>query len=187
GIVVPGGFGHRGVQGKIMAARFARERKIPYLGLCLGMQIAVVEFAQHVLDMPEAHSTEFCPTTPDPVICLLEEQRQMLQKGASMRLGASLCHLVPGTKCQTVYQALSARERHRHRYEFNNAYREAFERAGFLVGGTSEDTKLVELLELADHPWFVGCQFHPEFHSRPNAPHPLFAGFLREALRVSAG
>ncbi|VVM07888.1 CTP synthase [Methylacidimicrobium tartarophylax] len=187
GIVVPGGFGHRGVQGKIMAARFARERKIPYLGLCLGMQIAVVEFARHVLDMPEAHSTEFCPTTSDPVICLLEEQRQTVQKGASMRLGASLCHLVPGTKSQTAYQALSARERHRHRYEFNNAYREAFERAGFLVGGTSEDTKLVELLELADHPWFVGCQFHPEFHSRPNAPHPLFAGFLREALRVSAG
>ncbi|MGD9895460.1 MAG: CTP synthase [Candidatus Methylacidiphilaceae bacterium] len=187
GIVVPGGFGHRGVQGKIEAARFARERKIPYLGLCLGMQISAVEFARNVLHLPEAHSTEFCPTTPDPVICLLEEQRHTVQKGASMRLGASNCQLIPGTRSQAAYRTLSTRERHRHRYEFNPAYRESFERAGFRVAGVSEDTKLVELLELDDHPWFVGCQFHPEFHSRPNTPHPLFAGFLREALRVCAG
>jgi CTP synthase len=182
GILVPGGFGVRGVEGKILAARFARTQKIPYLGLCLGMQIAVVDFARDVLGLARAHSTEFNSETPDPVISMLDEQKQVVKLGGTMRLGASVCHLVPGTKIQQAYGTDRATERHRHRYEFNNLYREKMEAHGLVISGTTLDGKLVELIELAGHPWFAGCQFHPEFHSKPNQPHPLFSGFVKAAV-----
>jgi CTP synthase len=182
GILVPGGFGVRGVEGKILAARYARTQKVPYLGLCLGLQIAVVDFARDVLGLTRAHSTEFNPDTPDPVISMLDEQKQVVKMGGTMRLGASVCHLVAGTKIREAYGTDRATERHRHRYEFNNVYREKMEAHGLVVSGTTPDQKLVELIELADHPWFAGCQFHPEFHSKPNQPHPLFSGFVRAAV-----
>ncbi|CAF0693991.1 CTP synthase [Candidatus Methylacidithermus pantelleriae] len=182
GILVPGGFGSRGVEGKIAAARYAREERIPYLGLCLGMQIAVIEFARNVLGLTRAHSTEFVPETPDPVICLLDEQRRVVVKGGTMRLGSSLCILRPGTRAWAAYGRSEVAERHRHRYEVNHAYRDRMEKAGFLVSGVAADDRLVEIMELVDHPWFVGCQFHPEFQSKPNRPHPLFVAFLRAAL-----
>ena len=182
GILVPGGFGVRGVEGKILAARYARVQKVPYLGLCLGLQIAVVDFARDVLGLTRAHSTEFNPETPDPVISMLDEQKQVVKMGGTMRLGASVCHLVAGTKIREAYGNDRATERHRHRYEFNNIYREKMEAHGLVVSGTTPDQKLVELIELADHPWFAGCQFHPEFHSKPNQPHPLFSGFVRAAI-----
>jgi CTP synthase len=182
GVLVPGGFGVRGVEGKILAARFARTQKIPYLGLCLGMQIAVVDFARDVLGLTKAHSTEFNTETPDPVISMLDEQKQVVKMGGTMRLGASICRLVPGTKIQQAYGTDRATERHRHRYEFNNIYREKMEAHGLVIAGLTPDQKLVELIELADHPWFAGCQFHPEFHSKPNAPHPLFSGFVQAAV-----
>jgi CTP synthase len=182
GILVPGGFGVRGVEGKILAARYARTQKVPYLGLCLGLQIAVVDFARDVLGLVRAHSTEFNPDSPDPVISMLDEQKNVVKMGGTMRLGASVCHLVPGTKIREAYGTERATERHRHRYEFNNAYREKMEAHGLVVAGTTPDQKLVELIELADHPWFAGCQFHPEFHSKPNQPHPLFSGFVRAAV-----
>jgi CTP synthase len=178
GILVPGGFGERGVEGKIMAVQYAREKRIPYLGLCLGMQIATIEFARNVLNMKDAHSTEFSPTTPFPVIALLDEQREVANKGGTMRLGAQPCQLRVGSKAAQLYGAFVINERHRHRYEFNNQYREQFETAGFLLSGTSPDGKLVELIELKDHPFFLASQFHPEFLSKPNAPHPLFRGFI---------
>ncbi|HEY0258108.1 MAG TPA: CTP synthase, partial [Candidatus Methylacidiphilales bacterium] len=182
GILVPGGFGVRGVEGKILAARFARTQKIPYLGLCLGMQIAVVDFARDVLGLTKAHSTEFNSETPDPVISMLDEQKQVVKMGGTMRLGASVCHLVPGTKIQQAYGTDRATERHRHRYEFNNLYREKMEKHGLIIAGLTPDQKLVELIELADHPWFAACQFHPEFQSKPNHPHPLFSGFVQAAV-----
>jgi CTP synthase len=182
GILVPGGFGGRGVEGKIEAARFARENKIPYLGLCLGMQIGVVEFARNVLGLKEAHSSEFNPETPHPVITLMDEQRHVVKKGGSMRLGSMPCVLAPGTKVQKAYGRDKIQERHRHRYEFNGEYRKAMEAQGLLIAGTSPDETLVELIELKDHPWFAACQFHPEFQSKPNQPHPLFRGFLHAAL-----
>ena len=178
GILVPGGFGERGVEGKITAAQFAREKKIPYLGLCLGMQIATIEFARHVLHLEGAHSTEFNPDTPHPVIALLDEQKAVTQKGGTMRLGAQLCQLAVGSKAAQLYGAFAINERHRHRYEFNNSYRAAFEANGFICSGTSPDGKLVEVIELKDHPFFLGSQFHPEFLSKPNAPHPLFKAFI---------
>jgi len=178
GILVPGGFGERGVEGKIIAAQYAREHKLPYLGLCLGMQIATIEFARYVLNLKNAHSTEFDPSTPNPVICLLDEQKKVAKKGGTMRLGAQPCQLVVGSKAAQLYGAFVINERHRHRYEFNNSYRQKFEEAGFLFTGTSPDGKLVELIELKDHPFFVASQFHPEFLSKPNAPHPLFKGFI---------
>ncbi|MBI5774498.1 MAG: CTP synthase [Verrucomicrobia bacterium] len=178
GILVPGGFGERGIEGKIMAAQFAREKKIPYLGLCLGMQIATIEFARHVLKLDKAHSTEFAENTPHPVIALLDAQRKVTKKGGTMRLGAMPCQLVVGSRAALLYGAFVINERHRHRYEFNNAYREKFEDAGFTFSGTSPDGKLVEIIELKDHPFFVASQFHPEFLSKPNAPHPLFKGFI---------
>lgn len=178
GILVPGGFGERGIEGKIIAARFARERKIPYLGLCLGMQVATIEFARDVLKLDRAHSTEFDPTTPHPVIALLDDQKMVTQKGGTMRLGAQACQLVVGSKAAHLYGAFVVNERHRHRYEFNNAYREQFEHAGFIFSGASPDGKLVELIELKDHPFFMASQFHPEFQSKPSAPHPLFKGFI---------
>jgi CTP synthase len=182
GILVPGGFGVRGVEGKIMAAGYARREKIPYLGLCLGLQIAIVEFARDVLGLPKAHSTEFNTETPDPIISLLDEQKQVVKMGGTMRLGASVCHLVPGTKIQEAYGSDRTTERHRHRYEFNNQYREQMEKAGLIVAGMTADQKLVELVELVDHPWFAACQFHPEFQSKPNYPHPLFSGFVKASV-----
>jgi CTP synthase len=178
GILVPGGFGERGIEGKIQAARFARERRLPYLGLCLGMQIATIEFARHVLGLEGAHSTEFDQTTPHPVIAQLDDQRNVTKKGGTMRLGAQPCQLVVGTRAAALYGAFVIQERHRHRYEFNNAYRAVFEQAGYLISGTTSDGRLVEIIELKDHPFFVASQFHPEFQSKPNAPHPLFRGFI---------
>jgi CTP synthase len=178
GILVPGGFGERGIEGKIQAARYAREHRVPYLGLCLGMQIATIEFARNVLKLERAHSTEFDLTTPYPVICLLDEQKRVIKKGGTMRLGAQPCQLVMGTLAAHLYGAFLVHERHRHRYEFNNAYRKQFESAGFVFSGTSPDGHLVEVIELKDHPFFIASQFHPEFQSKPNRPHPLFKGFV---------
>jgi len=178
GILVPGGFGERGIEGKITAAKYARENKVPYLGLCLGMQIATIEFARNVLKLDKAHSTEFEPNTPHPVICLLDEQKKVTKKGGTMRLGAQPCQLVVGSQAAKLYSAFVVNERHRHRYEFNNAYRDKFEKADFIFSGTSPDGKLVEVIELADHPFFMASQFHPEFRSKPHQPHPLFKGFI---------
>ena len=182
GILVPGGFGERGIEGKILAAQYAREHKVPYLGLCLGMQIATIEFARNVLGLAKANSTEFDPKSPDPVIDLLPEQKKVKSKGATMRLGTWPTLLKPGTRGQQLYGVSEIRERHRHRYEFNQAYREKMEAAGFIIAGTSPDGHLVELIELRDHPWFLACQYHPEFKSKPNAPHPLFKGFIAACL-----
>ncbi|HYE30079.1 MAG TPA: CTP synthase [Methylomirabilota bacterium] len=181
GVLVPGGFGERGIQGKILAAQYAREKKLPYLGLCLGMQIATIEFARHALGLDGAHSTEFDPESPHPVIALLNEQREVTKKGGTMRLGAQSVQLAVGSKAAQLYGAFMIQERHRHRYEFNNKYRQQFEEAGFLFCGTSPDGKLVEIIELKDHPFYVASQFHPEFQSKPNAPHPLFRGFIAAA------
>ncbi|HXR47590.1 MAG TPA: CTP synthase [Candidatus Limnocylindrales bacterium] len=181
GILVPGGFGERGIEGKILAAQYARENKIPYLGLCLGMQIATIEFARNVLKLAKAHSTEFEPNTPHPVIAMLDEQKRVTKKGGTMRLGAQPCQLALGTRAAQLYGSFVVNERHRHRYEFNNAYRDKFEKAGFVFSGLSPDGKLVEIIELANHPFFVASQFHPEFLSKPHQPHPLFKGFIAAA------
>jgi len=178
GILVPGGFGERGVEGKIQAAQFARENKIPYLGLCLGMQIATIEFARNVLKLNKAHSTEFDPATPNPVIAMLDDQKRVTKKGGTMRLGAQPCQLLVKSKAATLYGSFVIQERHRHRYEFNNSYRERFEQAGFVFSGVSPDGKLVEVIELPSHPFFLATQFHPEFQSKPHQPHPLFKGFI---------
>ena len=179
GLLVPGGFGDRGIEGKIEAVHYAREARIPCFGLCLGMQCMAIEYARSVLGLPAANSSEFDLHTPDPVIALLEEQERVVQKGGTMRLGAYEAVLSPGTISRESYGQDRIVERHRHRYEFNPAYRERFERAGMRVAGTSVDGKLVEIMELPSHPWFVGVQFHPEFTSRFLAPHPLFRSFLR--------
>ena len=183
GILIPGGFGHRGIEGKLSAIRFARERKIPFLGICLGMQCAVIEFARNVCGLKGANSTEFDPKTPHPVISLLEEQEGVAAKGGTMRLGASSCRLAKGTMAAAAYGVSEVRERHRHRYEVNNRYRERLTRAGLTVAATYEPGDLVEIIELKDHPWFVAGQFHPEFRSRPLEPHPLFRGFVAAALK----
>ncbi len=183
GILVPGGFGNRGIEGKLLAAQYAREHKLPYLGICLGMQIAVIEFALHVLGLAEANSTEFDAETPDPVIDLMADQQGLEQTGGTMRLGGYDCALAEGSQARLLYGQAQVSERHRHRYEFNNAYREAMEKAGLQISGVNPQRDLVEIVELAGHPWFVGCQFHPEFKSRPNRPHPLFEGFVGAALR----
>ncbi len=182
GILVPGGFGDRGVEGKIKAAKFARESRTPYLGLCLGMQVASIEFARHVCGLENANSTEFDPATPHPVISLMDEQVDVTDKGASMRLGTWETRIREGTLAYQVYGKTNASERHRHRYEFNQKYREQMEGAGFVVSGTSPDGALVELIELKNHPWFLACQYHPEFQSKPNHPHPLFKGFIAASL-----
>jgi CTP synthase len=192
-ILVPGGFGERGIEGMIATAQFARERRIPYLGICLGMQIAVIEFARHVAGLAQAHSTEFARDTPYPVIALitewhdasgqLEQREEGGDLGGTMRLGGQQCALVPGTLAHRVYAADIITERHRHRYEFNNRYLACLEAAGLRISGTSIDGSLVEVVELADHPWFLACQFHPEFTSRPRDRHPLFAGFVQAADR----
>ena len=185
GIVVPGGFGHRGIEGKIKAAGYARRMNIPYLGLCLGMQVAVIEFARHVLGLSEANSTEFDPQTPYPVIDLMNTQRQVAEKGGTMRLGNWVCCLTPGTKAHQAYGEAIVFERHRHRYEFNNDFRKRMEAHGMVISGRSADNNLVEIIELANHPWFVGTQFHPEFKSRPNRPHPLFRDFIGTCVQLS--
>ena len=178
GVLVPGGFGERGIEGKVLAAQYARERKVPYLGLCLGMQIATIEFARNVLKLEKAHSTEFDAQTPHPVIALLDEQRKISKKGGTMRLGLQPCQLAMDSMAAHLYGAFVINERHRHRYEFNNAYRERFEKEGFVFSGLSPDGKLVEVIELKEHPFFIASQFHPEFQSKPNKPHPLFKGFI---------
>src|ERR1041384_6369838 len=178
GVLVPGGFGERGTEAKIKAAKFARENKVPYLGLCLGMQIATIELARAVLKLEKAHSTKFAPDTPHPVIALLDAQKKVTKKGGTMRLGAQPCQLTIGTKAAQLYGSFVINERHRHRYEFNNSYRDKFEKAGFVFSGLSPDGKLVEIIELKDHPFFIASQFHPEFQSKPNKPHPLFKGFI---------
>ncbi len=190
-ILVPGGFGERGIEGKIAAVRFARENKIPYLGICLGMQLATVEFARHVAGLENAHSTEFNANTPHPIIALVTEwhtadgrveQRDAdVDMGGTMRLGAQSCSLLPGSRVHEIYGADEISERHRHRYEFNNHYREQLASNGLIFSGESEQDQLVEIVELADHPWFIGCQFHPEFNSTPRDGHPLFTGFIAAA------
>jgi CTP synthase len=184
GIVVPGGFGDRGIEGKIRAADYARARNIPYLGLCLGMQCATIAFARQVLGSRAVNSTEFDPDTPHPVIDLMPDQRDVTEKGGTMRLGNYPCVLVPGTRAAAAYGREMVVERHRHRFEFNNAYRHTLEQEGLLVSGQSPDGRLVEIVELRDHPWYVGSQFHPEFLSRPNHPHPLFHGFVKAAAQL---
>jgi CTP synthase len=183
GILVPGGFGDRGSEGKITAARYARENRIPYFGICLGMQMAVVEFARNVAGCERANSTEFDPATPHPVIHLMEAQKGVENKGATMRLGAYPCALQDDTLAAKVYGKKKISERHRHRYEFNNGYREALTEKGMTLSGLSPDGNLVEIVELKDHPWFLGCQFHPEFKSRPLDSHPLFKGFIKAAVQ----
>ena len=181
-ILVPGGFGKRGSEGKILAVKYARENKIPYLGICLGLQMTVVEFARGVLGKKQAASGEFVPDTPDEVIHLMDTQKGVADKGATMRLGAYPCDIRPGTLAHQIYSANSISERHRHRWEVNNRYRPEMEAQGLLMSGVSPDNNLVEIVELQGHPWFVGVQFHPEFSSKPLAPHPLFVSFITAAL-----
>ena len=186
-ILVPGGFGRRGIEGKIATARYARENSIPYLGLCLGMQVAVVEFARNVCSIVSAHSSEFDPGTPNPVIHLLEEQKGIESVGGSMRLGAYPCEIKKDTLAYRAYRSSIVYERHRHRWEFNNDYRNRLEKEGLIVSGVCPGRNLVEIVELKDHPWFVGVQFHPEFKSRPTRPHPLFASFIEAAVKNCQG
>ena len=186
GVLVPGGFGSRGVEGKISAIRYARESKIPFLGICLGMQMAVVELARHA-GLAGAHSSELDPRTPYPVIDLMPDQAGVTEKGGTMRLGSYPCVLTAGSKAAAAYGAEHIDERHRHRYEFNNAYRQALADAGLRLSGLSPDGRLVEIVELPDHPWFVGVQFHPELKSRPNRAHPLFREFIAAACRAKGG
>ncbi|MDY0374732.1 MAG: CTP synthase [Desulfobacterium sp.] len=194
GILVPGGFGPRGIEGKILAVTYARKNKVPFFGICLGMHMAVVEFARNVAGMEDAHGTEFNPRTPYPVIYLMtewfderskkiEKRDNLSEKGGTMRLGAYPCELVDDSLAMNAYGIKSISERHRHRYEFNNEYRKNLEEAGLVISGTSPDKTLVEIVELKDHPWFLACQFHPEFKSRPEEPHPLFREFIRAALK----
>ena len=183
GILVPGGFGERGTEGKVEAIRFARERNIPFLGICLGMQCAVIEFARNVVGLKGANSTEFDKDTTYPVICLLDEQKNITDKGGTMRLGAQKSELDTNSKSFEWYGNRGISERHRHRYEFNNVYRKQFQAHNLTIAGTSEDDSLVEIVEVADHPWFVAVQFHPEFKSKPTKSHPLFSGFIQAAVR----
>jgi CTP synthase len=186
GVVVPGGFGHRGIEGKILAAQHARENRVPYLGLCLGLQCAVIEFARHVLGARDANSTEFDLFTSHPVIDFMPDQREMEEKGGTMRLGIYPARLTPGSRVAQAYGAEVIYERHRHRFEVNNAYRPELEAAGMLLTGQSPDGRLVEMIELRDHPFFVASQFHPEFRSRPDRPHPIFRAFVAACAGVRA-
>ncbi len=189
GVLVPGGFGDRGIEGKIAAVRSARARRVPFLGICLGMQCAVIEFARNVCGLERANSTEFDPQTPHPVVDLMEEQKRLSAKGGTMRLGSFPCALAEDTKARAAYGAAEVAERHRHRYEFNGLYRDRMEARGLVFSGINPASRLVEMVELADHPWFVACQFHPEFQSAPLKAHPLFSGFIGAALafRDAAG
>lgn len=182
GIVIPGGFGNRGIDGKLVAAKYARENKTPCFAVCLGMQMAVVEFARNVAGLAQADSTEYAPDTPYPIVTVRDDQKDIEHLGGTMRLGESPCKIVKGTLAHKAYQAEVVHERHRHRYEINNEYCDALAEKGLIVSGTSPDGELVEIIELKDHPWFVGVQFHPEFTSRPNRPHPLFVDFLKATL-----
>jgi CTP synthase len=182
-VVVPGGFGYRGIEGKIQVIRYCRENKVPFLGLCVGLQCAVIEFARNVAGLTLANSTEFDADTPYPVIVMMDEQMQITTKGGTMRLGQYPCHLVKDTQAERAYGQAVVMERHRHRYEFNNQYRQVLIDKGLVVSGTSPDTQLVEVVELANHPWFVATQYHPEFLSRPESPHPLFRGLMTAALQ----
>ncbi len=186
-ILVPGGFGDRGVEGKIAAIRYAREHRIPFFGICLGMQLAVIEYARNVCGLENANSVEFGGSPKHPVIDLMPDQRGVEAKGGTMRLGAYPCKLVGGSRAQEIYGKSEISERHRHRFEFNNDYREQLQSAGLTLSGTSPDDRLVEMVELADHPHFIACQFHPEFKSRPNSPHPLFESFVRAAIARREG
>jgi CTP synthase len=185
GILVPGGFGVRGVDGKIAAVEYARTQQIPFLGLCLGMQCSAIEWARNVAKLDRAHSAEFDPQAKNPVINLLPEQHDVVDLGGTMRLGLYPCRIAPNTLAHSLYQQEVIYERHRHRYEFNNAYRNLFLDTGYAIGGTSPDGRLVEMIELPGHPFFIATQFHPEFSSRPNAPHPLFTGFVQAAVRTA--
>lgn len=185
GVLVPGGFDYRGVEGKIAAVNYARTRRVPFLGLCLGMHCAVIEFARNVCDMPDANSAEFNPRSRHLVIDLLPEQKTVADYGGTMRLGSYPCRLVPGTLAAQAYGTLEISERHRHRYELNNEFRDKLSEKGMVMSGFSPDGRLVEIVELKDHPWFVATQFHPEFRSRPNRPHPLFTAFVKAALEYS--
>lgn len=187
GILVPGGFGSRGIDGMILAAKYAREKEIPYFGICLGMQIAVIEYARNVLGMKDANSGEFDELCKNKVIDFMPGQSEDIDKGGTLRLGAYACNIKSGTTMERCYGAASISERHRHRYEFNNDYREAFEKAGLTIGGTSPDGRLVETVEITHRPFHVGVQYHPEFKSRPNRPHPLFKGFIEAALNNASG
>lgn len=182
GILIPGGFGNRGIEGKILAAKYARENKIPYLGICLGMQIAVIEYARNVLNLKDANSREFDELSRNKVIDFMPGQNDEIDKGGTLRLGSYPCHIASGTFMDECYHSTIINERHRHRYEFNNEYRDELSKAGLIISGTSPDGRLVETVEIADSPFFVGVQFHPEFKSRPNRPHPLFLGLIRAAL-----
>lgn len=182
GILVPGGFGDRGIEGKIQAVRYARENKIPFLGICLGMQLAVIEYARNVAGLPGAHSSELSPDTPYPVIDLMPEQKDVDKMGGTMRLGAFPCVIAEGTNSYAAYGTAEISERHRHRYEFNNAYRDKLTASGLTLAGQSPDGRLIEIVEIKEHPWFVGVQFHPEFKTRPNRPHPLFRDFVKKSL-----
>ncbi len=186
-VLVPGGFGHRGIEGKVLAAHFARDRGIPYLGLCLGLQCAVIELAREILGTSDANSTEFDQFTENKVIDFMPDQRELEEKGGTMRLGLYPARLTPGSKAAAVYGTELVYERHRHRFEVNNRYRQTLEAAGMILSGQSPDGRLVEIVELRDHPWFVASQFHPEFKSRPDRPHPLFDGFIASALAVADG
>ena len=187
GILIPGGFGARGIEGKIVTIQYAREHQIPFLGLCLGMQCATIEFARNVAGLVGANSAEFDEKTPHPVIHLMSDQQSVNDKGGTMRLGAYACKLGEGTLAQKMYGVSEVRERHRHRYEFNNAYREQLTAKGLILSGLSPDGRLVEIVELQNHPWFLATQFHPEYKSRPHHPHPLFSGFVGAALRRKCG
>ncbi|MBS0208988.1 MAG: CTP synthase [Planctomycetes bacterium] len=182
GVLVPGGFGERGIEGKVDTIRFCREREIPFFGICLGMQCAVIEFGRNVVGLKNAHSTEFSKDTPHPVICLLDEQKTITDMGGTMRLGAQKAMLDPASHSAQSYGTTTIEERHRHRYEFNNVYRQQFAAHGMMFAGTSPDKSLVEIVELPSHPWFVAVQFHPEFKSKPTRAHPLFAGFIAAAI-----
>jgi len=183
GIIVPGGFGSRGIEGKIKAIKYARENKVPYLGICLGMQLACIEFARNVCNLPEASSTEFDEVCKDPIIDLMAEQKEVINMGGTLRLGNYDCKVSKGTLAYDDYKQEDIKERHRHRYEFNNKYRELLEENGMTFSGINEKANLVEIIELKDHPHFIACQFHPEFKSRPTKPHPLFNSFIRESIK----
>ena len=184
GILVPGGFGNRGVEGKIKAIRFARENKIPYFGICIGLQLAIIEYSRHVCGLAKATSREFSPTG-EFVIDLMEDQRRVDKLGGSMRLGSYTCQLAPGSQAAKAYEKTKIVERHRHRYEFNNHYKKILEEGGVTFSGMNPESGLVEMMEISKHPWFVTCQFHPEFKSKPFLPHPLFVGFVKAALQLS--
>jgi CTP synthase len=187
GYLVPGGFGERGWMGKIMTAKYCRENKIPYFGICLGMQVLCVEFARHVLGLSDANSTEIDPNTAHPVISLLSEQKGVSNLGGTMRLGAYTCTILPGSKAEKAYQSAHISERHRHRYEFNNLYKDQCEHKGLLLSGMLDEGHLKEIAEVKDHPWMLGVQFHPEFKSKPTAPHPLFRDFVKAMIENKKG